>query len=105
MTEFLPAADWTGREDLAALIAALGSGNTRYVGGAVRDTLLGIAAKDIDIATPLVPSTVSGRCANAGIKTIPTGIDHGTVTALLREGNVEITTLRQDVSTDGRRAT
>lgn len=105
MAEFLPAADWTRREDLAALVAALGPGKARYVGGAVRDTLLGIAAKDIDVATPLVPDSVIGRCKNAGIKTIPTGIEHGTVTALLPQGNVEITTLRQDVSTDGRRAT
>lgn len=105
MAEFLPPADWTRREDLAALVAALGSGKARYVGGAVRDTLLGIEAKDIDLATPLVPDSVIARCANAGIKTVPTGIEHGTVTALLPGGNVEITTLRQDVSTDGRRAT
>ncbi len=105
MAERLPAAAWTKREDLAALVATLGPGNARYVGGAVRDTLLGIEAKDIDLATPLVPSKVMGRCANAKIRTVPTGIDHGTVTALLDHGPVEITTLRHDVSTDGRRAT
>ena len=105
MAERLPLAEWTTREDLAALIAALGPGNARYVGGAVRDTLLGIAVKDIDIATPLLPRDVMKRLDKAGVKVIPTGIDHGTVTALLAGGPVEITTLRHDVSTDGRRAT
>ena len=82
-----------------------GAGNARYVGGAVRDTLLGIEVKDIDLATPLVPDEVVARLGKAGIRTVPTGIAHGTVTALLAEGPVEITTLRHDVSTDGRRAT
>lgn len=101
----LPATDWTQREDLAALVAALGADNARYVGGAVRDTLLGRPISDIDIATPLVPHEVIDRCKEAGIRTVPTGIDHGTVTAILPGGPVEITTLRRDVSTDGRRAT
>lgn len=101
----LPQADWTKREDLAQLIAALGADNTRYVGGAVRDSLLGKDIHDIDCATPLHPAEVIDRCKDAGIRTIPTGIDHGTVTAILPQGNVEITTLRRDVSTDGRRAT
>ena len=104
MAESLPSAPWTKREDLAALIAALGAGNARYVGGAVRDTLLGIAVKDIDLATPLLPDEVIARCSAAKIKTVPTGIAHGTVTALLAQGPVEITTLRHDISTDGRRA-
>ena len=101
----LPQADWTKRQDLAQLIAALGADNTRYVGGAVRDSLLGKDIHDIDCATPLHPAEVIDRCKDAGIRTIPTGIDHGTVTAILPHGNVEITTLRRDVSTDGRRAT
>lgn len=101
----LPAADWTGRTDLAALVAALGAGNARYVGGAVRDTLLGIAVKDVDIATPLEPQAVMQRLKNSGIQAVPTGIEHGTVTAVLPHGPVEITTLRHDVTTDGRRAT
>jgi len=105
MAEFLPAAAWTQREDLARLIAALGTGTSRYVGGAVRDTLLGLEVKDVDLATTLPPRTVMDRLDRAGIKPIPTGIDHGTVTALLPAGAVEITTLRHDVSTDGRRAT
>lgn len=101
----LPQADWTRREDLAALVAALGGGNARYVGGAVRDTLLGLAVKDIDIATPLLPGEVMARLRAADIHTVPTGIAHGTVTAVLPLGPVEITTLRHDVTTDGRRAT
>ena len=105
MTEVLPPATWTKRADLAALVAVLGTGNARYVGGAVRDTLLGITVKDIDIATPIEPREVMRRLKAAGIRVIPTGIDHGTVTALLDGGPVEITTLRRDVSTDGRRAT
>lgn len=101
----LPDAAWVKRADLAVLIGALGAGNARYVGGAVRDTLLGLAVKDIDIATPLEPAEVMRRLKAHGISVIPTGIDHGTVTALLKGGPVEITTLRHDVSTDGRRAT
>ena len=105
MAERLPSAEWTRRADLAAMVAALGKGQARYVGGAVRDTLLGFDVKDVDIATPLVPEHVIGRLKAAGIRTVPTGIEHGTVTALLAQGPVEITTLRRDVSTDGRRAT
>jgi poly(A) polymerase len=105
MAKLLPAADWTRRADLAEVIAALGPGNARYVGGAVRDTLLGLPVKDIDIATVLEPDAVIARTTAAGIRTIPTGIAHGTVTAVLADGAVEITTLRHDVSTDGRHAT
>ena len=109
MTEPAPqpilVADWMRRADLVALIEAMGTGNARYVGGAVRDSLLGIAVKDIDIATPLVPGAVIEQLEAAGIRTFPTGIEHGTITAVLRGGPVEITTLRHDVSTDGRRAT
>jgi poly(A) polymerase len=105
MTRLLLEAAWTQRADLARLVAALGAGNARYVGGAVRDTLLGLAVKDVDMATPLAPEVVMERLAAAGIRTVPTGIDHGTVTAILPDGPVEITTLRHDVSTDGRRAT
>lgn len=105
MVTTLPQADWLQRPDLATLIAALGPGQARYVGGAVRDTLLGLPVKDIDIATPLEPAEVMRCLKSAGITVVPTGIDHGTVTAALKNGPVEITTLRHDVSTDGRRAT
>jgi poly(A) polymerase len=104
----LPAADWTQRADLAALVAALdplGDGLCRWVGGAVRDTLAGLAVKDIDMATRLRPEGVIERLGAANIRAVPTGIAHGTVTAVLAGGPVEITTLRRDVSTDGRHAT
>jgi poly(A) polymerase len=101
----LPAAPWTARADLAALVDALGPDNLRWVGGAVRDTLLDQPVKDVDAATPLLPDAVLERLAAAGIRAVPTGIAHGTVTAVLPDGPVEITTLRRDVATDGRHAT
>ncbi len=101
----LPPAAWRERKDLAQLVKALGKDQARYVGGAVRDTLLGLPVKDIDIATPLDPHTVMRKLKAKGIQVVPTGIDHGTVTAVLAGGPVEITTLRRDVTTDGRRAT
>ncbi|MBT0669645.1 CCA tRNA nucleotidyltransferase [Novosphingobium profundi] len=104
MTERLEA-DWMRREDLAALVRTLGRDNARYVGGAVRDSLLALPVKDIDMATLLRPEEVIARLSDAGIRHVPTGIEHGTVTAVLAGGPVEITTVRHDVSTDGRRAT
>lgn len=98
-------AEWMKRADLHRLVDALGAGNLRWVGGAVRDTLLGANVRDIDAATPLEPAEVVARLEAVKIRTIPTGLAHGTVTALLEGGPVEITTLRHDVSTDGRRAT
>lgn len=105
MAKRLPSVPWTSREDLAALVGALGDGQARYVGGAVRDTLLGLPVKDIDMATTLLPQEVIARLDAAAIRNVPTGIEHGTVTAVLPGGPVEITTLRHDVSTDGRHAT
>ncbi len=105
MVDRLPPAAWTRRDDLAGLIAAMGPGQARFVGGAVRDTLLGLAVKDVDIATPLSPAVVGERLRGGGIKVVPTGLAHGTVTAVLPQGPVEITTLRHDLSTDGRHAT
>lgn len=105
MLHELSDADWTSREGLAALTAALGPQNIRWVGGAVRDGLLGVAVADVDCATRLLPAEVIAACGRAGIRTVPTGIDHGTVTAVLKDGPVEVTTLRRDVATDGRRAT
>jgi poly(A) polymerase len=107
MTMLLPDAAWRHRPGLDHLLAALGAaeGESRYVGGAVRDALLGLPVNDLDIATKLDPHDVVDRLKAAGIKAVPTGIDHGTITAVLPDGPVEITTLRRDVSTDGRRAT
>jgi poly(A) polymerase len=89
------------------LLGALGAeeGLTRYVGGAVRDDLLGLPVSDIDLATRIPPDEVMKRLERAKIKAVPTGIDHGTVTAVSDGQPFEITTLRRDVSTDGRRAT
>lgn len=99
----LPDAPWRHREGLAHLIEVLG--DARFVGGSVRDTLLGIPVSDLDVATPLSPQRVIELLKAAKIRVVPTGIDHGTVTAVLESGHVEVTTLRRDVSTDGRRAT
>ncbi|MEL6874667.1 MAG: CCA tRNA nucleotidyltransferase, partial [Pseudomonadota bacterium] len=103
----LPPADWHQRTSLAQLISVLDGdkGSTRHVGGAVRDTLLGLPVTDVDLATKLMPDTVMERLKAANIKVVPTGLAHGTVTAVTEDGPVEITTLRSDVSTDGRRAT
>lgn len=105
MQNTLPSAQWPRRDGLRLLALALGADNIRWVGGAVRDTLLGVDVHDIDCATTLTPAEVIDACAEAGIRTVPTGIDHGTVTAILEDGTVEVTTLRLDVATDGRRAT
>lgn len=104
VTSTLPKADWTRREDLAALVAALGAEHMRWVGGAVRDTMLGHAVKDIDAATTHEPAEVIRRLDAAKIRSVPTGLQHGTVTAVTDGGHVEITTLRKDVATDGRHA-
>ena len=103
----LPDVPWRSRPGMAKLLQALdaGRGETRYVGGCVRDTLLGIKVSDVDLATRLAPDEVMKRLVAAGIKAVPTGIAHGTVTAVAAGEPVEVTTLRRDVSTDGRRAT
>ncbi|HEV7658489.1 MAG TPA: CCA tRNA nucleotidyltransferase [Allosphingosinicella sp.] len=88
---------------LAALDAA--GGETRFVGGCVRDTLLGLDASDVDLATRIAPEAVIARLETARIKAVPTGLAHGTITAVIGGKPVEVTTLRRDVATDGRRAT
>lgn len=80
------------------------AGCARFVGGCVRNTLLGQPIDDIDIATTLTPDQVTEALEAAGIRSVPTGVDHGTVTAVSEGRPYEITTLRRDVSTDGRRA-
>lgn len=88
------------------MLRALGveADEVRMVGGAVRDALLGLAAADIDLATPHEPAEVERRLTEAGIRTVPTGLTHGTLTALADDRTYEITTLRRDVATDGRHA-
>ena len=102
----LPDASWRHRAGLATLAEALGAaaGEVRYVGGAVRDTLLGLDVSDIDMATVHPPAAVIRRLEAAGIRAVPTGIAHGTVTAISSGTVVEVTTLRRDVATDGRHA-
>jgi poly(A) polymerase len=97
---------WLRDEATQSLINALTSTgeDIRFVGGCVRDSLLGKAATDLDLATPLKPDQVISLLKSHNIKAIPTGIKHGTVTAVINSQHFEITTLRTDVETDGRRA-
>ncbi|HMT45072.1 MAG TPA: CCA tRNA nucleotidyltransferase [Chakrabartia sp.] len=94
-------------EGLEALTRVLGAeeGLIRLVGGAVRDALVGLAPKDVDLATRLLPEDAMRRARAAGYKVIPTGLAHGTVTIVVQGRPYEATTLRRDVSTDGRHAT
>ncbi|KMO41867.1 poly(A) polymerase [Methylobacterium tarhaniae] len=94
------------RPRLARVLAALeGPGEeTRLVGGAVRDALLGRPVADIDLATTRLPEAVVARARDAGLKPVPTGIAHGTVTVVAEGEPFEVTTLREDVETDGRHA-
>ena len=102
----LDAAKWRKRRGMKRLLDALGAdeGLTRYVGGAVRADLLQLPVSDVDLATRLQPHEVVRRLEAAKIKAVPTGIEHGTITAVSDGHPFEVTTLRRDVSTDGRRA-
>ena len=91
----------TAPETAAVMHALL---EARFVGGAVRNALLGAPVADIDIAVPMPPSEAVTRLSLAGIRTVPTGIEHGTVTAIAGHHTFEVTSLRRDVQTDGRRA-
>ena len=99
--------DWMRSPEAQDVVAALSRGGAavRFVGGCVRDAVLGREARDVDLATPEPPQRVMELLAEAGISAIPTGIEHGTVTAVAGGLRFEITTLRRDVSTDGRHAT
>jgi poly(A) polymerase len=99
-------ADWLQAGAPAALLALLDRDGeeARVVGGAVRNTLLGVPVGDIDIATTATPDEVIRRVEAAGLKAVPTGIEHGTVTVVVDSRPHEVTTLREDVETDGRRA-
>jgi poly(A) polymerase len=92
---------------LGALLSALDRDGeeARVVGGAVRNALLGHPVHEVDIATTATPDVVSARAKSAGFKAIPTGIEHGTVTVVVDSTPFEVTTLREDVETHGRRAT
>ncbi|MEE9347497.1 MAG: CCA tRNA nucleotidyltransferase [Robiginitomaculum sp.] len=98
------AQSWLTDAGTLSVMAALGRDKARFVGGAVRDSLMGNPVSDIDIATQLEPDAVMAALKSAGIKAIPTGLAHGTITAVVDGSPIEITTLRRDVETDGRRA-
>jgi len=108
MERRLKSARWLADPDAQALFSLLdGEGErTRAVGGIVRDTLLGISRDnvEIDLATELPPDEVLARAARKGVAAFPTGIAHGTITLKLNDLLAEVTTLREDVETDGRHA-
>ena len=97
---------WMTAPETVAVLEALGAGGAvaRFVGGCVRDAILGWPVTDIDIATPEIPDAVIALLDNAGIRAVPTGIAHGTVTAVVAGAHFEVTTLRRDVETFGRHA-
>ena len=99
-------ADWLNNPSTRSVIKRLVSRGYQayFVGGCVRNALLNIESKDIDIATSAHPKKVLEIMENAGLKALPTGIDHGTVTVVADKRKYEITTLREDIETDGRRA-
>lgn len=100
-------ADWLEAASTQRVIEALEAakpGCARFVGGCVRNTIMGRAVDDIDIATQLQPDETLKALEAAGIRSVPTGIEHGTVTAIIDGQPFEITSLRRDVETDGRRA-
>ncbi|MCZ4108606.1 CCA tRNA nucleotidyltransferase [Brevundimonas diminuta] len=109
MSRVLESQDWltasATQAVMAALAAAGGADCARFVGGCVRNAVLGAPIDDVDIATVLTPEAVVKALRAAGLKSVLTGMEHGTVTAISERQPFEITTLRRDVSTDGRRAT
>jgi len=102
----LPPPDWIADPDVVRVLEAFvaAGADARFVGGCVRDAVLRRPIADIDLATPETPEAVSRLLEAAGVKAVPTGIDHGTVTAVSEGRAIEVTTLRRDVETDGRRA-
>jgi poly(A) polymerase len=108
MSETIGLRPWMTAPETAAVMDALeaadGADCARYVGGAVRNTLIGKPVSEVDIATRLTPDQVTAALQAAKLKAVPTGVEHGTVTAVSGGKPFEITTLRRDVATDGRRA-
>ncbi len=98
--------DWRTQPGTQALCAVLeGAGHRAlFVGGCVRNALLGVPVADVDIATDALPSEVTRLAEGAGLRVVPTGIDHGTVTVIVEGVPHEVTTFRSDIETDGRRA-
>lgn len=102
----IPIQPWMKAPAPSAVFAALAAGGVtaRFVGGCVRDAVLGQPIGDLDLCTPAPPDRVMALARQAGLKAVPTGIEHGTVTVVVERMPVEVTTLRRDVETDGRRA-
>lgn len=100
------AGDWLAQPGTQALCGALEAAGHRalFVGGCVRNALLGVPVADVDIATDARPETVTRLAEAAGLRVVPTGIEHGTVTVIAGGVPHEVTTFRRDVETDGRRA-
>ncbi len=98
--------EWLKAAETEALVKAFekAAAPLRFVGGAVRDSLLKRTVQDVDAATPAKPEAVKALLEKANIRAIPTGIEHGTITALLGDRHFEITTLRKDLACDGRHA-
>jgi poly(A) polymerase len=92
------------RAVMDALEAAGGVDCARFVGGCVRNAVIGQPISDIDVATTLTPEAVIKALRAAGVRAVPTGVEHGTVTVIHDRMPIEVTTLRRDVETDGRRA-
>jgi len=108
MSASITHAAWLKAKETQTLMTALEAaraGGSRFVGGCVRNTLMGREVDDIDIATQLTPPEAIAVAAKAGFAAHPTGIEHGTITVVVNHKPFEVTTLRRDVSTDGRRAT
>ncbi|MEM1378334.1 MAG: CCA tRNA nucleotidyltransferase [Pseudomonadota bacterium] len=106
MTDIQISPDWLKAPALLAVFDALeaAGGEVRVNGGAVRNALMGEPVSDVDLSTTLHPPQVIEALRFAGLKAVPTGIEHGTVTAVSDGTGFEVTTLREDVETDGRRA-
>lgn len=108
MKASLAQAVWLDAKTSHRLMDVLTEGGVpaRFVGGCVRDALLGQSPPnvDLDVATPLLPDQVIDRLESSGIKALPTGLKHGTITAVVEGRSFEITTLRKDVACDGRHA-
>jgi poly(A) polymerase len=100
-------ASWLVKPSTRAVLAALEAAGCegRVVGGAVRNTLMGLPVSDIDVATSATPDIVTSACVRAGLAVVPTGLGHGTVTVIADHVRIEVTTLRRDVEADGRHAT
>src|SRR5689334_17752852 len=99
-------AEWLQRPATTAVFSALQAdgAQARVVGGAVRNALMGLPVKDIDVATTALPAEVMRLASDAGLQAVPTGFEHGTVTVIAEHVPIEVTTLRRDIETFGRHA-